>query len=239
MPVHEAVVGAHVGEALPLVARHAAEDRAFAVHDLVVAERQDEVLEEGVVQPEQDIAVVVAAMDRVLRDVIQGVVHPPHVPLVAEAQAAPVDRPRHHRPRRRLLGDGGGVAVPRVERRVGALEEFDGVDVLAAAVAVRNPAAGRPAVVEIEHRGDRIDAQPVDAVALQPEQRVRRQEVRHLDAAVVVDQRAPVEMAALHRVGVLVERGAVEMAEPVRIVGEMPRHPVEQHARGPCGGRRR
>ena len=88
----------------------------------------------------------------------------------------------------------------------------------------------RPAVVEIEHRGDRIDAQPVDAVAVEPEQRVGDQEVRHLDAAVVVDQRAPVEMAALHRIGVLVERGAVEVGEPVRIVGEMPRHPVEQHA---------
>ena len=37
-------------------------------------------------------------------------------------------------------------------------------------------------------------------------------------------------MAALQRVGVLVERGAVEMAEAVRIVGKMPGHPVEQHA---------
>ena len=37
-------------------------------------------------------------------------------------------------------------------------------------------------------------------------------------------------MAALQRIGVLVERGAVEIAEPVRIVGEMPGHPVEQHA---------
>ena len=37
-------------------------------------------------------------------------------------------------------------------------------------------------------------------------------------------------MAALQRIGVLVKRGAVEMAEAVRIVGEMPGHPVEQHA---------
>ena len=120
--------------------------------------------------------------------------------------------------------------MPREHLRVGAAQELDGVDVLAPAVAVRNPAAGGAAVVEIDHRGDRIDAQPIDAVALQPEQRVGDEEVRHLDAAVVVDQRAPVEMAALHRVGVLVERGAVEVSEPVRIVGEMPRHPVEQHA---------
>ena len=49
-------------------------------------------------------------------------------------------------------------------------------------------------------------------------------------AAVIVDQRAPVEVTALQRVGVLVERGAVEMAEAVRIVGEMPGHPVQHHA---------
>ena len=37
-------------------------------------------------------------------------------------------------------------------------------------------------------------------------------------------------MAALPRIGMLVERGAVESAEPVRIVGEMARHPVEDDA---------
>ena len=38
-------------------------------------------------------------------------------------------------------------------------------------------------------------------------------------------------MAALQGVGMLVERGAVEMAEAMGIVGEMPGHPVEQHAK--------
>ena len=46
-------------------------------------------------------------------------------------------------------------------------------------------------------------------------------------------------MAALHRIGVLVERRAVELAEPVRIVREMSRHPIENDGRGLRGGRRR
>src|SRR5690242_8309592 len=94
---------------------------------------------------------------------------------------------------------------------VGAAYEINRFDVLAAAVLVRNPAAFRSAVVEVEHRGDGIDAQPVDAVTLQPEQRVGDEEVRNLDAAEVVDQRSPIEMPALLRIGVLVERGAVEL----------------------------
>ena len=105
------------------------------------------------------------------------------------------------------------------------------LEILATAVLVRDPAAFGPAVVEIEHRGDRIDAQPVDAVAVEPEQRAGEQEVRDLGAAVIVDQRIPVEVPALLRIGVLVERGAVEMREPVRIVGKMARHPIEDDAK--------
>ena len=59
MPEHKAVIGAQVGEALPLISRHAAEDRTFAVHDLIMGKRQDEILEECVVQTEQDLAVMV------------------------------------------------------------------------------------------------------------------------------------------------------------------------------------
>ncbi len=109
---------------------------------------------------------------------------------------------------------------------VEAAQESDGVEVFPAAIFVRDPAACGPAIVEIEHGGDRIDAQAVDGIALQPEQRVRHQEVDDLGAAVVVNQGAPVEMTALQRVGVLVQRGAVEMAEAMRIVGKMPGHPV-------------
>ena len=90
MAEHEAVIGAQIREALPFVAGHAAEDRALAVHDLVMRQRQDEVLREGVVQAEQDVAVMMLAVDRILADVVQRVVHPAHVPLVAEAEPAAI-----------------------------------------------------------------------------------------------------------------------------------------------------
>src|SRR5204862_2659481 len=86
-----------------------------------------------------------------------------------------------------------------------------------------------PAVVQIEHRSDGIYAQAIDAIPIQPEQRVRYQEIHDFGAAVIVDQRAPVEMAALLRIGVLVERRAVEIAEAMWIVWEMPGYPVQHH----------
>ena len=93
MTEHEAVVGAQVCEALPFVAGHAAEDRTLAVHDFVVRQRQNEVLGECVVQAEQDLVVMMLAVDRILADVVQRVVHPAHVPFVAEAEAAILGRP--------------------------------------------------------------------------------------------------------------------------------------------------
>jgi hypothetical protein len=67
MRPHEAVQRAQVGEFLPVVAGHLADQRALAVHHFVVRERQHEVLGEGVEQAEGQLVVVVAAMDRVVR----------------------------------------------------------------------------------------------------------------------------------------------------------------------------
>ena len=100
------------------------------------------------------------------------------------------------------------------------LEEVDGFEVLAAAEAVGNPLAFLAAVVEVQHRGDGIDAQAVDVVLVEPEQGVGEQEVADLVAAVVEDHRAPVGMLALARVGVLVERRAVEAAQAVASLGK-------------------
>ena len=67
-------------------------------------------------------------------------------------------------------------------------------------------------------------------ILLQPEHRVRDQEGPNLVAAVVEDQRAPVAMLAHARVGMLVQRRAVEERESVRVLREVRRHPVHDHA---------
>src|SRR5689334_5092921 len=96
---------------------------------------------------------------------------------------------------------------------IGSSQEADRVDVLAPAVFVRDPASFRPAVIEVKHGGDGVDAQAIDTVAVEPEQRVGGQEIADFDAAIVVDQGAPVEMPSLARILVFVEAGPVEMCE--------------------------
>ena len=117
-----------------------------------------------------------------------------------------------------------------VDDLVQVAQEGDGFDVLAAAEAVGHPLAGLSRVVEVEHRRDRVDAQAVEVELLDPEQRARDEEVGDLVAAVVEDQRAPVLVLAEPRILVLVERGAVEAGEAVRVLREVAGHPVEDHA---------
>src|SRR5437762_11328781 len=110
---------------------------------------------------------------------------------------------------------------------VEAAEEIDRREVLPAAELVRYPFALFARVVEVKHRGDRIDAKAVDMVAAEPEKRVADEKAPHLVAAVVEGIAAPFAVHALARVGVLEQMGAVEVAESVLVGGKMGRHPVE------------
>ena len=105
-----------------------------------------------------------------------------------------------------------------------------GVAIFVAAFGVGQPFAGLAGIIEIEHRGDGVDAQAVDMIAVDPIERAGVKEIGDLLAAEIVDRGAPVGSKAFARIGVLVERAAVEMRQAVRVGGEMRGHPVEDHA---------
>src|SRR5579872_6546226 len=102
---HIGVERAQVGELAPAVARHFVEQRALAVHDLIMRERQDEILAPRVHQPEGEIAMMKAAENRIEAEVAERVVHPAHVTFEAEAETAYINRTADSRPRGRLFGD--------------------------------------------------------------------------------------------------------------------------------------
>ena len=139
-------------------------------------------------------------------------------------------RPAHARERRRFLRRRDRAGMLAVRQPVQLLQKADGVEVFVAAELVGNPLALVARVVEVQHRRHGVHAQAVDVILLEPEQRVRQQEIPDLVPAVVEDQRAPVLMLALPRVGVLEERRAVEARQPVFVLRKMARHPVENHA---------
>jgi hypothetical protein len=162
--------------------------------------------------------------------VAERVVHPAHVPLEPEPEAAQMRRAGDTRPGGRFLGDRHHARGAPIDGGVHLLEEIDGFEVLAAAVLVRRPLAFLARVVEVEHRGDGVHAQPVDVELLQPVRRVRDQEVAHLAAAEVEHERAPVRLLAAARICVLVQRCAVEPGQRPFVFREVRGHPVDDHA---------
>ena len=156
--------------------------------------------------------------------------HPAHVPLHREPQATGIGGPGHHRPVGRFLRDHDRAGAAPVHDGVELADEVDCFQVVVAAVPVGHVVALATAEVEVEHRGDRVDAQAVEVELLQPVERARDQERAHFVPLVVEHQRAPVLVLRLARIGVFVQCAAVEVGETVCIAREMPRHPVEQHA---------
>src|ERR1051325_6665476 len=138
-------------------------------------------------------------MNRVFREILQGVAPPAHVPLEIEPQAPGCYGTAHEGPRRRFLRDHHKARMTRVDSLVDLPEQRDGFQVLAASVLVGNPLSLVAAVIQIEHGGDGIDAQPVDVILLGPEERVGQQEVAYLVAPVVEDVGSPTWMLALAR----------------------------------------
>src|SRR5207247_3579356 len=85
LSVHIAEEEADTGELPPVVPRHLMEKRFLAVDHFVVREREAEVFVEGVEHPERERGVMVLAVDRSELHVLVRVVHPPHLPLGADA----------------------------------------------------------------------------------------------------------------------------------------------------------
>ncbi len=66
-------------------------------------------------------------------------------------------------------------------------------------------------------------------VPVEPREGAGEQETAHLVAAVIENERAPVLLLALARIGVLVQVRAVKLREGKAVAREMPRHPVQDH----------
>ena len=112
------------------------------------------------------------------------------------------------------------------DRLVELLDKVHGFQVARVAVLVRLPLAVLPAVVQVEHVGDGVDAQPVDVVLLEPEHGVRDEEALHFRPTVVEVRRAPLPVLGALLVVRFVERHAVEVAKPLLVLAEVARHPV-------------
>ena len=217
---------AQAGKLAPPVARHAADERALTMHDLVVAQRANEVLGKGVHDGEREQPVVAGAPRKIGLHVVQGVVHPAHVPLVVEAQAAVLRRIGHERPRGGLLGHHHHVGVVRLHSAVDLADKCAGVQVLLGTVLVELLLSGIvDAKVEVQHAGYAVHANAVNVEVLEPVQYVGDQEGADLATGKIELVRAPVGVNL-----VLKQHVAVKGGKAVGVGAKTAGHPVHDHA---------
>ena len=72
---------AEVGPFLPLIAGHLSYERALLMDNLIVREGEDVALRERVQYAEREKVEAVLPEDRVKSKIIQGIMHPAHIPL--------------------------------------------------------------------------------------------------------------------------------------------------------------
>ena len=130
----------------------------------------------------------------------------------------------------RFFRDRHAAGEQAVGLLVRALQEADRIAVFIAAVGIGQPLAGLSRIIEIEHGGHRIHAQAVDVEAVEPIERAGAEEIGNFPAAEIVNGRVPVRVEAAARIGMLVKRGAVEIAEAMLVGRKMRGHPIEDHA---------
>ena len=102
---------AQVGKSLPFVPRHFADQRALAMHHLVVRQGQHKIFRKAVQHAKRKQIVMEFAMNGIVREIRECVVHPTHIPLHAEPQPANINRPRNHRPGGGFFCDGLNISM--------------------------------------------------------------------------------------------------------------------------------
>ncbi len=118
MSPHKTVKSPQRGKLLPVIAGDLLQQGALAMHHFVVTQRQNKLLGIGIDEGKSQLPVVIAAMYRLLGEIIQGVVHPAHIPFEAEPQAAGSDIPANAIPGGGLFGNHDDPRVLMVETRV-------------------------------------------------------------------------------------------------------------------------
>ena len=114
---------AKIRQTLPLITGHLAKQRALQVHHLIVRERIHEPFAVFVHHCKREFVVRPATEKGIDFEIVEGVVHPPHVPFHRESEPTLTDGMRHLGPRRTLLSHRDHARVQRLHRLIQLLEK--------------------------------------------------------------------------------------------------------------------
>mmetsp|Transcript_56235 Transcript_56235/g.133544 ORF Transcript_56235/g.133544 Transcript_56235/m.133544 type:complete len:275 (+) Transcript_56235:703-1527(+) len=136
-----------------------------------------------------------------------------HRETVVEAKPALRNRAAEGRHAGDVLRDRDAPGAQRVDEVVGEHEVHARLDVRREpeVLAITVDEAVADAVVLVQHRGDAVETEAIELVLLEPPFEVRKEEAKHLPAAVVVDAGVPLRVVALRTLLEVEAVGAVKL----------------------------
>ena len=166
-----------------------------------------------------------------LLDCLNPIVGDSHRHAIVESYSTVFHRDSESGHTAHFLGNGDCIGVHGVNHLIGKAQIGDCVGVLTAVIVVVIAAEClSQSVAIIEHRGDTVEAEAVEAIFLKPELAVAEQEVKHLVLSVVEAKRVPCRvLAAMVAIEVLVV-AAIEAAKSLKLIFHGVRvHNVHNH----------
>ena len=162
-------------------------------------------------------------------EIIQGVVHPSHIPLKIETQSANGRGISNLRKGGRFLSDGNHPRILLMHSVVKLFNEINCLEVFITAVAIWNPLPLFSGIVQVKHGRDRIHAISIYAKSVDPGNCTANQKASHFGPTIIVTKGAPFSMKALFGIGMLKQTGSIKPRKSKFIRREMAGNPVNNN----------
>ena len=190
------------------------------MNDLIVAELHQETFRVKIGHGERDVVVVPLAVDRIFFQILQRIVHPSQVPLIVKAQTAVKGALGHIREIGGIFCDQHDLSlITLIQQKIHALDEVE-----------RSLVDPQLFVAMPEDRiGDRIHAQTVKVIDIDPERCGRHQEGSHFLFPQVEVGRSPLAVCIVC-LRIFIQRRSVKIGKREIVLYKMHRNKIHDDA---------
>ena len=171
MSEHEGISGFQVFKLIVIQSRHLVDHRAFQMNYFIMRQHQHIFFTECIGHGESHLVMIVFAVNRIQFHIFQEIMHPSHVPFKCKSKTVFFFHiSGHFRPCSRLFCDHHNAFISSLHQSIQMFEEFNGFQILIAAVLVGNPLSVSLAVIKIQHGSNRIHTKSVHMEFFHPVQ---------------------------------------------------------------------
>ena len=159
MGKHIGKQGTALGKLHIVLPPHFLHDGGLAVYNLIVGKGKKKFLALKIHHGKGQLMILFPAQRRRHTEVVQGVIHPPHIPFIIEPEPVQIKRRSYLWKIRRILGNQHDFWKALLDLIIQLLDKLNALDM--------QPEGHIP--LPVQHIADGIHPQPVDMIILQPE----------------------------------------------------------------------